>query len=310
MHEDKTVTVLCSQKGSVRVRSRNVRNKAADRENDRKKSYILGKDMPVSILADLGVCDAEGKIIKDMNKKFRQIDRFISIIDDTLKDFEGEEITVLDFGCGKSYLTFLCYHYLTRILGKKAVVIGYDINEKTVELCRSLAEKYDCSGISFYAGDVTKHNMFNGTPDLLMSLHACDTATDATLLYAATHGVKRVLSVPCCQHEINSIIGKGGDFDLLTGAGGVIKDRFCALLTDSVREELMKRCGYAVDVFEFVEFAHSPKNLMLRCVKKRDSFPETEDIESLLDKYNVKQSFLEGIKKHYGNKPRYQKSDI
>ena len=237
--------------------------------------------MPVSILADLGVCDAEGKIIKDMNKKFRQIDRFISIIDDTLKDFEGEEITVLDFGCGKSYLTFLCYHYLTRILGKKAVVIGYDINEKTVELCRSLAEKYDCSGISFYAGDVTKHNMFNGTPDLLMSLH-----------------------------EINSIIGKGGDFDLLTGAGGVIKDRFCALLTDSVREELMKRCGYAVDVFEFVEFAHSPKNLMLRCVKKRDSFPETEDIESLLDKYNVKQSLLEGIKKHYGNKPRYQKSDI
>ncbi len=310
MHEDKTVTVLCSQKGSVRVRSRNVLNKAADRENDRKKSYILGKDMPVSILADLGVCDAEGKIIKDMNKKFRQIDRFISIIDDNLKDFEGEEITVLDFGCGKSYLTFLCYHYLTRILGKKAVVIGYDINEKTVELCRSLAEKYDCSGISFYAGDVTKHNMFNGTPDLLMSLHACDTATDATLLYAATHGVKRVLSVPCCQHEINSIIGKGGDFDLLTGAGGVIKDRFCALLTDSVREELMKRCGYAVDVFEFVEFAHSPKNLMLRCVKKRDSFPETEDIESLLDKYNVKQSLLEGIKKHYGNKPRYQKSDI
>lgn len=298
MTKEENVTALCSIKGAVKIIRSKAENKEGNEENDRAKEYILEENMPIAVLTDLGIYDKNGKPIKAMNKKLRQIDRFIRIIAETLKDFEKDEITVLDFGCGKSYLTFLCYHYLKNILQKEVKVYGYDLDEKTVKLCNGLAEKYGFDGIRFATGDVTGKDLYNDNVDLIMSLHACDTATDATLLYAIKHNVKYLLSVPCCQHEVNLSIHKNGDFDFLLD-NGIIKDRFCALLTDSVRAEIMKRCGYETDVFEFVEFAHSPKNLMLRCKRKKVKKAELADIKKLLDKYGAKQSLVNGLTEFY-----------
>jgi SAM-dependent methyltransferase len=260
--------------------------------HNKEKEYILKQGENIPALVDLGVFSSDFKIIKSKYDKYKQINRFIEIVDDAFRKLGKDSITILDFGCGKSYLTFIIYHYFTVIRGVKATVIGYDLKEDVVRHCNETAEKYGYDSLKFYVNDVTKGELFEGDVDMVITLHACDIATDFALYHAISHKVPHIFSVPCCQHEINNSIHKGGDFDILL-THGLIKERFSALLTDSIRAEILKKCGYETDVIEFVDFAHSPKNLMLRCRLKKPLTPDLSDIKELMEKYGFNQKLAE-----------------
>lgn len=200
-------------------------------------------------------------------------------------------LTLLDFGCGKSYLTFIVYHYLTNVRHIDARIIGYDLKADVVDNCNRLAAKYGYGGLCFEVADVSKDKLYDRHIDAVISLHACDTATDHALHFAIAHNVPYIFSVPCCQHEVNNTIGKGnGDLDVLLRYG-IVKERVSALLTDTVRAMLLEDAGYKVDVMEFVDLAHSPKNIMLRCVRSgKPSARHAEKIRQLMQRYGFQQT--------------------
>lgn len=270
--------------------------KVKAQSHNKEKAYILRQGENIPALVDLGVFSKELTIVKSKYDKFKQINRFIEIIDDAFSKLNKDEITILDFGCGKSYLTFIVYYYFTEIKKVKAKVIGYDLKEDVVKNCNEIAKRYGYTDLKFYVNDVTKGELYEGDIDMVITLHACDIATDFALFHAIENGVPHIFSVPCCQHEICSSIKKGGDYDLLL-SHGLIKERFSALLTDSIRAELLKECGYEVDIIEFVDFAHSPKNLMLRCKLKKKKTPQLQSIKELTEKYGFTQKLFELIGK-------------
>ena len=270
--------------------------KVKAQSHNKEKAYILKQGENIPALVDLGVFSKELTIVKSKYDKFKQINRFIEIIDDAFSKLSKDEITILDFGCGKSYLTFIVYYYFTEIKKVKAKVIGYDLKEDVVKNCNEIAKRYGYTDLKFYVNDVTKGELYEGDVDMVITLHACDIATDFALYHAIENGVPHIFSVPCCQHEICSSITKGGDYDLLL-SHGLIKERFSALLTDSIRAELLKECGYEVDIIEFVDFAHSPKNLMLRCKLKKKKTPQLQSIKELTEKYGFTQKLFELIGK-------------
>ena len=265
------------------------------KSHNKEKNYILRQGENIPALVDLGVFTEDFKVVKSKYDKYKQINRFIEIVDDAFREYKKDEVTILDFGCGKSYLTFIIYYYFTVIKKVKATVIGYDLKEDVVKHCNEIAEKYGYENLKFYINDVTKGELYTGEVDMVITLHACDIATDFALFHGIENKVKHIFSVPCCQHEVCSSIKKGGDFDLLL-EHGLIKERFSALLTDSIRAEILKECGYEVDVIEFVDFAHSPKNLMLRCKLKRADSPDLEKITALTEKYGFTQKLCSLVK--------------
>lgn len=264
--------------------------------HNKEKNYILRQGENIPALVDLGVFTEDFRVVKSKYDKYKQINRFIEIVDDAFSQYGKDEVTILDFGCGKSYLTFIIYYYFTVIKKVRATVIGYDLKEDVVKHCNEIAEKYGYENLKFYINDVTKGELYNGKVDMVITLHACDIATDFALYHAIENKVKYIFSVPCCQHEICQSIKKGGDFDLLL-EHGLIKERFSALLTDSIRAEILKSCGWETDVIEFVDFAHSPKNLMLRCKLKKARKPDLESIRSLTEKYGFTQKLYTLIEK-------------
>lgn len=274
--------------------SNTVRN-VEPKSHNKEKSYILKQGENIPALVDLGVFTKDFKVVNSKYDKYKQINRFIEIIDDSFNKMNKDEITILDFGCGKSYLTFIVYYYFTHIKKVKATVLGYDLKEDVVESCNKIAESYGYDGLKFYVNDVTKGELFEGEVDMVITLHACDIATDFALYHAISHKVKHIFSVPCCQHEICSSIKKGGDYDILL-SHGLIKERFSALLTDSIRAEILRLCGYETDIIEFVDFAHSPKNLMLRCKLKKPLTPELSGIEELMERYSFTQKLYDLVK--------------
>lgn len=266
--------------------------KAPVTEHNRKKEYILAEGENIPALVDLGVFTQDFKIVKSKYDKYKQINRFIELVDDAFKATEKKDVTILDFGCGKSYLTFLLYYYFTVKRGVKAKIIGYDLKEDVVENCNAIAQQYGYDDLRFVVADVTRDVLYGEHIDMIVTLHACDTATDYALHYAIEKGVEHIFSVPCCQHEVNSQIQKGGDFDVLL-AHGLLQERFSALLTDAIRAAVLEDKGYTVDVIEFIDFAHSPKNIMLRCVKnKRENTKRTAQARALAEKYQFRQTLL------------------
>ncbi len=268
-------------------------------DHNKQKNYLINEGDNVPILQELGIFTKENKIVNKMYDKFKQINRFIEIIDDEFKNSNLKEITILDFGCGKSYLTFLIYHYFVNIKKIKANIIGYDIKKDVVENCNNLAKKFNCSGLKFVVSDVKKDKLFSGKIDMVITLHACDTATDYALNFAIQNKAKYIFSVPCCQHEINLSINNGGDFDIML-KDGIIKERFSALLTDEFRAEILRAMGYSVDMIEFVDFAHSPKNIMIRAKLSKHKFDTKifENLKKIKQKYNFNQklySFFENF---------------
>ena len=288
---DKDVTYLFSNGKHKRMEKLTAQKHTVSASNNRQKKYILNEGDDIPALVDLGVFTQDGKVVNSMFDKFKQINRFVEILDDVLKRYEGKQITVLDFGCGKSYLTFIVYHYLVNIRKLDAKIIGYDLKSDVVARCNELASKYGFDNLHFVVADVSKDKLYDEKIDVVVSLHACDTATDYALYYAISHNVPYIFSVPCCQHEINRTIVKGdGDIDVFLKYG-IVKERICTLLTDTIRAMLLEDEGYCVDVMEFVDLAHSPKNLMLRAkLAKPKNSKNKHAIESMMSTYRFEQT--------------------
>lgn len=280
-------------KSKTSYKSKSVKNnvKVEIKQHNKQKQYLINEGENIPILQDLGIFTKENKVAKPMYDKFKQINKFIELIDHSFKNTDKKEITILDFGCGKSYLTFLIYHYFVNIKKINAKIIGYDIKKDVVETCNNIVKKYDYKNIEFILSDVKKDELFKGKIDMIVTLHACDTATDYALDFAIKNKVPYIFSVPCCQHEINSSITKAGDFDILLN-DGLLKERFSALLTDSIRVEVLRAKGYSVDVIEFVDFAHSPKNIMLRA-KLNSTKKSINKLLELQNKYKFNQKLLD-----------------
>lgn len=264
---------------------------------NRSKNYLLNEGDDIPVFQELGIFTKQRKVVNSMYAKFKQINRFTEILDDVFKNYGKKELTLLDFGCGKSYLTFVIYHYLVNVRKINAKIIGYDLKSDVVAECNALAEKYGYGNLRFVVADVSKDRLYDEQIDAVVSLHACDVATDYALNYAVSHNVPYIFSVPCCQHEINSSVKKGGDLDALLKYG-IIKERVSALLTDSIRAMLLEDEGYSVDVMEFVDLAHSPKNLMIRAVKTHGkSNVNAPKIAELMQKYGFDQKLFELLNK-------------
>lgn len=263
------------------------------RAHNRGKSYILAEGENIPALVDLGVFTADFRVVHSKYDKYKQINRFVELVDDEFAKSDKKDITILDFGCGKSYLTFILYYYFTVKRGMNAKIIGYDLKEDVVEHCNAVAAKYGYDNLRFVHADVTRDVLYDEPIDMVVTLHACDTATDYALNYALSRRAKYIFSVPCCQHEINKTVKKGGELDILF-THGLIKERACALLTDAIRADVLADLGYNVDVIEFVDFEHSPKNLMLRAVyaAKRPT-GRIAHARALAAQYGFKQTLLE-----------------
>ena len=261
--------------------------------HNREKEYILKEGENIPALVDLGVFTADFKIVRAKYDKYKQINRFIELIDHAFKDYGKDKITILDFGCGKSYLTFILYYYFAVKRSIQATIIGYDLKADVVQRCGEIAKKYGYTGLEFVHADVTKDVLTDRSIDMIVTLHACDVATDFALHYAIQKKADFIFSVPCCQHEVNSGIHKGGDLDILLKYG-IIKERVSALLTDSIRASVLEDMGYNVDMIEFIDFDHSPKNIMIRA--RRNGKPGTKgraQAQALSDAYGFKQTLLE-----------------
>ncbi len=262
--------------------------------HNREKDYILREGEEIPALVDLGIFTKDFRIVRARYDKFRQINRFVELVAQDVKE-DGDTIRILDFGCGKSYLTFILYYYFSVRRGLKTEIIGYDLKADVVKHCNEIAVRYGYAGLRFEVADVTRDRLADTKIDMIVTLHACDTATDYALAYAVKHGVRHIFSVPCCQHEVNLSIKKGGELDLLL-EHGIIKERISALLTDAVRAAVLEGAGYEADVIEFVDFEHSPKNLMLRAhYTGRRRSGSREKAEALRRQYGFRQSLLDLI---------------
>ena len=235
-----------------------------DLSHNRTKRYILPEGTPVGFLIDLGVMTKEGKIVRQKYDKYRQINRFLEFVEDILPQLSKErEQTIIDFGCGKSYLTFAMYYYLKELKGYDIRIIGLDLKEDVIAHCNELKDKYGYGKLSFLVGDIASYTDVDAA-DMVVTLHACDTATDYALAKAVQWGAKVIISVPCCQHEANRMM----ENELLQPVlqYGILKERMAAIMTDAVRANLLTAKGYDTQILEFIDMEHTPKNLLIRAV--------------------------------------------
>ena len=271
---DAEYTVLISKKGKATIKRKQRREKAqaADLSHNRQKRYILEEGKYVPFLRDLGVMTEDGKIVRSRTDKFRQINRFLEFIEDILPQLDRDrELTILDFGCGKSYLTFAMYYYLHELSGYDIRIVGLDLKEDVIRHCSRLAEQYGYDKLTFLTGDIADYDGVDQV-DMVVTLHAFDTATDYALAKAVGWNAKVSLSVPCCQHELNAQFSAGGG----SGDGllapvmdyGLLRERFAALVTDGLRAKYLERAGYETQVLEFIDMEHTPKNILLRAVRR------------------------------------------
>ena len=277
--------VLVSKKGkqTIKTRPHEALEPVKIQSHNRVKQYILKEGIPVPFLVDLGVMNKEGKIHTHSYDKFKQINRFLEFIEDILPSLQKDrEVTILDFGCGKSYLTFAMYYYLKELKGYDVNIIGLDLKEDVIKKCSGLARKYGYEKLHFLQGDIADYEGVNKV-DMVVTLHACDKATDYALAKAVEWDAEVILSVPCCQHELNYRIQN----DLLEPVlkYGILKERMSALITDGIRAELLESEGYHTQILEFIDMEHTPKNLLIRAVKTGDKAPVAK-LSQMTDAFN------------------------
>ncbi|MCI8951143.1 MAG: SAM-dependent methyltransferase [Lachnospiraceae bacterium] len=293
--------VLVSKKGTITIK-RKLRKKAGEDDlakqwketakkgnrlmHNREKTYMLEEGKPVPFLIDLGVMTKEGKIIRSRYDKFRQINRFLEFIEDILPQLSKEkENTIIDFGCGKSYLTFAMYYYLKEQKNYPVRIIGLDLKQDVICRCNELSRQYGFEKLAFFQGDIASYKGVSQV-DMVVTLHACDTATDHAIAKAISWGAKVILSVPCCQHEWNQQMKNELMKPILDY--GLLKERMAALYTDGIRAEILEYMGYRTQILEFIEMEHTPKNLLIRAVKQGKRKDNRGQIQTIMDFWNVK----------------------
>lgn len=283
-----TANVLVSKKGTITIKKKmntSTKQPKISLSHNRKKKYILEEGIPVPFLIDLGVMTQNGSIVNAHYDKFRQINRFLEYIEDILPSLPtGRELRILDFGCGKSYLTFAIYYYLKVLKGYPVRITGLDLKEDVIRHCNELAVKYGYDKLEFLCGDIAYYDGCSQV-DMVVTLHACDTATDYALAKAVGWGAKVILSVPCCQHELNKQMKN----DLLSPVlhYGILKERMAALMTDGLRAQILEANGYCTQILEFIDMAHTPKNLLIRAVYNGHCADNKAQIDELLAAFDV-----------------------
>ena len=283
-----TANVLVSKKGTITIKKKmntSTKQPKISLSHNRKKKYILEEGIPVPFLIDLGVMTQNGNIVNAHYDKFRQINRFLEYIEDILPSLPtGRELRILDFGCGKSYLTFAIYYYLKVLKGYPVRITGLDLKEDVIRHCNELAVKYGYDKLEFLCGDIAYYDGCSQV-DMVVTLHACDTATDYALAKAVGWGAKVILSVPCCQHELNKQMKN----DLLSPVlhYGILKERMAALMTDGLRAQILEANGYRTQILEFIDMAHTPKNLLIRAVYNGHCADNKAQIDELLAAFDV-----------------------
>ena len=291
---DREITVLVSKKGKRTLKTRVLRADG-DRplpapgalEHNRQKQYVLQDGEPVGFLIGLGVQTPDGHIVKARYDKFRQINRYLEFIEDILDDLPKDRtIRIIDFGCGKSYLTFAMYYYLHVQQKRDIQVTGLDLKEDVIRHCNELAGKLGYNALRFETGDISTYEGADAV-DMVVSLHACDTATDYALYKAVNWGASVILAVPCCQHEINGQIQNSQLAPILRY--GLLKERFSAIVTDALRANLLEQQGYRTQILEFIDMEHTPKNLLIRAVKQKGMQPRKnrEAVQNLEEFLNL-----------------------
>ncbi len=289
--KDSEYIILISKKGKVSYKVNKTSLIApikATKEHNRKKNYIFSEGMNIPPLVDMGIFTKEGKVVSSMYDKFKQINRFIEIIDDEIIKLNTKHLNIIDFGCGKSYLTFLVYYYLREIKDIDVNMIGLDLKADVIDKCNRSAKAYKYDGLRFELGDINGYEAPFDV-DMVLTLHACDTATDYALYNAIKWGAKLIFSVPCCQHELNSQLDT--DSFAILSRYGLIKERFAALATDAIRGNLLEYMGYKTNLMEFIDMSHTPKNILIRAIKRgttKKSHKETaiSEVEALVREFN------------------------
>ena len=276
--KSKTLTCKYKKAGQLKVQR--------DLSHNRTKKYIIQEGKPVAFMIDLGVMGQDGKIIRTRYDKFRQINRFLEYIEDILPKLDKErELTIIDFGCGKSYLTFAMYYYLKELKGYNIRIIGLDLKADVIEHCNELRTRYGYDKLDFYVGDIATYKDVDKV-DMVVTLHACDIATDYALAKAVKWGAEVILSVPCCQHEANRTIKS----DILSPVMdyGILKERMAAIVTDAARAKLLTANGYDAQILEFIDMEHTPKNLLIRAVKSsKEDISAREKTKDMLEALNL-----------------------
>ena len=293
--------VLVGKKGTVTIKVKKNQQKMVAAPNvashNRQKRYILEEGKHVAFLEDLGVMKADGKVVRSRYDKFRQINRFLEFIEDILPRLnKSRENVIIDFGCGKSYLTFAMYYYLHELKGYEVRIIGLDLKQDVIDHCNRLSVAYGFDKLKFYHGDIASYDGVDHV-DMVVTLHACDTATDYALEKAVKWDASVILSVPCCQHELN----KQMDNELLRPVlqYGLIKERMAALYTDALRAEILENRGYRTQILEFIDMEHTPKNILIRAVKQGGPKDNRKEIEDILQFLGTEQTLAGLLLKEY-----------
>lgn len=290
---DETMQIQISKKMKVSIKRIFLNTeKTVDYSHNRIKNYALNEGTPYPFLIRLGVQTPEGKVKNQKHDKFRQINRFVELIDDTLSHLPKDRpIRILDFGSGKSYLTFALYHYLRIEKGLDIRVTGLDLKKEVIEECQEIARDLQYDQLEFLVGDINEYDGDTAV-DMVVTLHACDVATDMALAKAVNWGASVILSVPCCQHELFSQV-QSPALDIML-QHGLVKERFAALATDSIRAELLTLVGYESQLVEFIDMEHTPKNILIRAYRTNKP-PTLEQIDRYAAFRNMLQAkpFLE-----------------
>lgn len=263
------IQILISKKFKITILNHSPTKQYPDLVHDRTKNYLIEQNKPADFLIELGVMNRAGKVLSKKYDKFKQINRFLEMIEDILPYLKTDkQLNIIDFGCGKSYLTFALYYYLKKLNGYNINIVGLDLKQEVIDDCNSLVKKLNWDKINFCVGDIANYIPKNDI-DVVVTLHACDTATDAALQKAICWNANIILSVPCCQHELNAKIKN----DILEPMlkYGILKERFSALATDAIRANLLEIAGYKVQILEFIDIEHTPKNILIRAIKDKQT---------------------------------------